>query len=139
MSATTSRCVAQDADDNTDNIDYDHLKVLIKHNTTAGTNRAVSIPGQGESTELAFRGDFLQVILEQHGRIILFVRSKSGEIERRLDHISKTLEQLQGRPQAGPPGAPLPMKAVERYARIDADLAKYVAVTQSCKSKTHMT
>ena len=33
-----------------DNIDYDYLKELIKHQTTPGTNKAVSIPGQGEGT-----------------------------------------------------------------------------------------
>jgi len=36
------------------NIDYDYLKDLIKHQTTPGTNKAVSIPGQGESSERDF-------------------------------------------------------------------------------------
>jgi SPX domain protein involved in polyphosphate accumulation len=108
-----------------DNIDYDYLKELIKHQTTPGTNRAVSIPGQGESTERAFRETFLLVLQAQHDRINLFVRSKSGEIERRLDHISKSLEQLRMKQRAGTPGAPLPARTVERYAKIDADVAKY--------------
>ena len=105
------------------NIDYDYLKDLIKHQTTSGTNKAVSIPGQGTgSTEKAFGETFLRVLQAQHDRINLFVRSKSGEIERRLDHISKSLEQLRSKRS---PGARLPARTVERYAKIDADVARY--------------
>ncbi|KAH8730141.1 hypothetical protein GQ44DRAFT_700900 [Phaeosphaeriaceae sp. PMI808] len=106
------------------NIDYDYLKDLIKHQTTAGTNKAVSIPGQGESTEREFRASFLQVLQAQHDRINLFVRSKSGEIERRLDHISRSLEQLRSKQRLGSHGARLPARTVERYAKIDADVTK---------------
>jgi SPX domain protein involved in polyphosphate accumulation len=112
-----------------DNIDYDYLKDLIKHQTTPGTNKAVSIPGQGESSERAFGESFLHVLQAQHDRINLFVRSKSGEIERRLEHISKTLEQLQQKQHAYPPGARLPARVVERYAKIDADVTRYVPDT----------
>ncbi|KAF1921785.1 hypothetical protein BDU57DRAFT_436690 [Ampelomyces quisqualis] len=107
-----------------DNIDYDYLKDLIKHQTTPGTNKAVSIPGQGESSERAFRETFLQVLQTQHDRINLFVRSKSGEIERRLEHISKSLEQLRQKQRANAPGASLPARTVEKYAKIDADVTK---------------
>ncbi|KAJ4336994.1 hypothetical protein N0V87_005013 [Didymella glomerata] len=104
------------------NIDYDYLKDLIKHQTTSGTNKAVSIPGQGTgSTEKAFSETFLKVLQAQHDRINLFVRSKSGEIERRLDHISKSLEQLRSKQ---PPEGRLPARTVERYAKIDADVAR---------------
>ncbi|EAT87592.2 hypothetical protein SNOG_05201 [Parastagonospora nodorum SN15] len=105
-----------------DNIDYDYLKDLIKHQTTPGTNKAVSIPGQGESSERAFGETFLQVLQAQHDRINLFVRSKSGEIERRLEHIEKSLEQLRQKQRAGPNGARLPARTVEKYAKIDADV-----------------
>jgi SPX domain protein involved in polyphosphate accumulation len=107
---------------NTDNIDYDYLKDQIKHQTTPGTNKAVSIPGQGESTERAFGDTFFKVLAEQHDRINLFVRSKSGEIERRLDHISKGLDQL--RTKRDPTSGRLPARTVERYAKIDADVAR---------------
>ncbi|KAJ8108376.1 hypothetical protein OPT61_g8216 [Boeremia exigua] len=104
------------------NIDYDYLKDLIKHQTTSGTNKAVSIPGQGTgSTEKAFGETFLRVLQAQHDRINLFVRSKSGEIERRLDHISRSLEQLHNKVSSL---APLPARTVEKYAKIDADVAK---------------
>jgi hypothetical protein len=112
------------ADSTPDNIDYDYLKDLIKHQTTPGTNKAVSIPGQGQSTERAFRETFLQVLQAQHDRINLFVRSKSGEIERRLDHISKSLEQLRLKHRSAPAGTRLPARTVERYAKIDADVTK---------------
>jgi SPX domain protein involved in polyphosphate accumulation len=115
----------------TDNIDYDSLKDLIKHQTTPGTNKAVSIPGQGESTERAFRDTFLQILNEQHDRINLFIRSKSGEIERRLDHISKSLEQLRSKQRATAPGIPLPARTIERYAKIDADVARYNALSSA--------
>ena len=105
-----------------DNIDYDYLKDLIKHQTTPGTNKAVSIPGQGESTERAFGDTFFKVLAEQHDRINLFVRSKSGEIERRLEHISKSLEQLRAR--RDPANGRLPARTVERYAKIDADVTR---------------
>ncbi|KAI8934216.1 hypothetical protein NX059_008963 [Plenodomus lindquistii] len=106
------------------NIDYDYLKDLIKHQTTPGTNKAVSIPGQGGSSEQAFGNDFLRVLQTQHDRINLFVRSKSGEIERRLQHISKSLEELQQKRSKDTPGARLPARTVERYAKIDADVTR---------------
>ncbi|KAF2848924.1 hypothetical protein T440DRAFT_469679 [Plenodomus tracheiphilus IPT5] len=106
------------------NIDYDYLKDLIKHQTTPGTNKAVSIPGQGGSSEEAFGNDFLKVLQAQHDRINLFVRSKSGEIERRLQHISKSLEDLQQKRASDTPGARLPARMVERYAKIDADVTR---------------
>ncbi|PSN63869.1 hypothetical protein BS50DRAFT_499556 [Corynespora cassiicola Philippines] len=106
------------------NIDYDYLKDLIKHQTTPGTGVAVSIPGQGETTERAFGTTFFRVLKTQHDRINLFIKSKSGEIERRLEHISRTLEQLQARRPIDTPGARLPVRIVERYAKIDADVAK---------------
>jgi SPX domain protein involved in polyphosphate accumulation len=84
----------------------------------------VSIPGQGESSERAFGDTFLEVLQAQHDRINLFVRSKSGEIERRLDHIGKSLEQLRQKQRASPAGARLPARTVEKYAKIDADVTR---------------
>ncbi|ORX98527.1 hypothetical protein BCR34DRAFT_496053 [Clohesyomyces aquaticus] len=100
------------------NIDYDYLKDLIKNQTTPGAGKALSIPGQGEPTEKAFGETFFKVLKAQHDRINLFIKSKSGEIERRLDHISRELLQLQAR-QA--PGTRLPARTIEKYAKIDAD------------------
>jgi SPX domain protein involved in polyphosphate accumulation len=125
----TCTCPKTPANRRADNIDYDFLKDQIKHQTTPGTNKAVSIPGQGESSERAFGDTFLQVLQAQHDRINLFVRSKSGEIERRLDHIGKSLEQLRQKQRASPAGARLPARTVEKYAKIDADVTRYAHVS----------
>ncbi|OAG07297.1 SPX-domain-containing protein [Paraphaeosphaeria sporulosa] len=103
------------------NIDYDYLKDLIKHQTTSGTSKALSIPGQGESSEKAFGGTFYRDLKAQHDRINLFVRSKSGEIQRRLEHIHKSLKRLQSRRAHGDQ---LPASIVEKFAKIDADVNK---------------
>ncbi|KAL1612516.1 hypothetical protein SLS60_000743 [Paraconiothyrium brasiliense] len=103
------------------NIDYDYLKDLIKHQTTSGTSKALSIPGQGDSSEKAFGGTFYRDLKAQHDRVNLFVRSKSGEIERRLNHIHKSLKRLQSRRTQG---AQLPASLVEKFAKIDADVSK---------------
>lgn len=43
-----------------------------------------------------------------------------------MDHISKSLEQLRSKQRASP-GIPLPARAIEKYAKIDADVARYYA------------
>ncbi|KAF2117714.1 hypothetical protein BDV96DRAFT_400737 [Lophiotrema nucula] len=105
------------------NIDYDYLKDLIKHHTSEGTGKAVSIPGQGETTEKAFGDTFFKILRAQHERINLFIRSKSGEIERRLEYIHNRLIQLQGQRREGPDGR-LAARVIEKYAKIDADVTK---------------
>ncbi|KAF2872495.1 hypothetical protein BDV95DRAFT_386073 [Massariosphaeria phaeospora] len=106
------------------NIDYDYLKELIKHHTTPGFGTAVSIPGQGETHERAFGDSFFVVLKAQHDRINLFVRSKSGEIERRLEHIGKSLSLLHARSRTEASSSRLPARTVEKYAKIDADVNK---------------
>lgn len=113
------------------NIDYDYLKDLIKHHTTAGTGKAVSIPGQGATSERAFGDTFLRALKAQHDRISLFTRSKSGEIERRLDHIAKSLEPLRSKRALQGQSGRLPARVVERYAKIDADVSKTADEIQS--------
>ncbi|PVH98927.1 hypothetical protein DM02DRAFT_729576 [Periconia macrospinosa] len=106
------------------NIDYDYLKDLIKQQTTPGTSKALSIPGQGETAEKAFGDTFYKALNAQHDRISLFIRSKSGEIERRLEHMRRSLEQVQARKAPEGPSGRLPVRVVERYAKIDADMTK---------------
>jgi hypothetical protein len=83
----------------------------------------LSIPGQGASTEREFSETFFNVVKSQHDRINLFVKSKSGEIERRLDYIGKQLAQHQAR-QLPTASGPLPARTVEKYAKIEADAIK---------------
>jgi hypothetical protein len=67
-----------------DNVDYDSIKRLIKDHTTPGRGKAISIPGQSGEVESDFEDAFFRLLCEQHDRIGLFVKSKSGEIDRRL-------------------------------------------------------
>jgi hypothetical protein len=66
------------------NVDYDLIKHLIKENTTPGKGKAVSIPGTGQNTEREFEQTIYDVLVEEHERIGLFVKSKVLEITRRL-------------------------------------------------------
>ncbi|KAF2642364.1 hypothetical protein P280DRAFT_478490 [Massarina eburnea CBS 473.64] len=106
------------------NIDYDFLKDQIKRHTSAGAGRAVSIPGQGATNEKVFGDSFFRELKTQHDRINLFIRSKTGEIDRRLEHIGKSLQQLQLRQTYGQAGGRLPARVIEKYAKIDDDVTK---------------
>ncbi|KAF2004945.1 hypothetical protein P154DRAFT_425413 [Amniculicola lignicola CBS 123094] len=106
------------------NIDYDYLKDLIKHQTTPGAGKALSIPGQGETTERAFLDTFFKVLKGQHERINLFIKSKTGEIAHRLEHAGKKLQQLDAQRASRGAGAALSARTVEKYARLDADVIK---------------
>ncbi len=70
----------------TDNVDYNDIKHLIKVRTTRGQAQAISIPGRSDEGKALkdFEDELFTELFEQHDRIGLFVRSKSGEIERRL-------------------------------------------------------
>jgi hypothetical protein len=67
-----------------ENVDYDAIKWLIKEQTTPGRAKAISVPGQGNETELLFESELYNHLVDQHDKIGLFVKSKSGEIGRRL-------------------------------------------------------
>jgi hypothetical protein len=70
--------------DGPDNIDYDDIKLLIKEHTTPGKGKATSVPGQGNEAEHEFESLLFSLFSEQHSRITLFVKSKTGEIGLRL-------------------------------------------------------
>lgn len=59
----------------------------------------MTIPGhQNEAKVLqAFEDEFFAELVDQHQRVDLFVRSKAGEIHRRLIHLDKQIGQLQQR------------------------------------------
>lgn len=67
-----------------DNIDYDDIKHFIKENTTPGQGKSVSVPGRGDDKLAEFENALFHILADQHHRIDLFVKSKSGEIQRRL-------------------------------------------------------
>ncbi|KAE9985915.1 hypothetical protein EG328_006755 [Venturia inaequalis] len=103
------------------NIDYDEIKLLIKENTTPGRGKAVSIPGQGSDAESAFERKLYLLLVEEHDRIGLFVKSKSLEIQRRLEHLDRKLRQLELRGKSVEGSrAPRP----ERYGKVEQEAIK---------------
>ncbi|KAI9708121.1 MAG: hypothetical protein M1820_004325 [Bogoriella megaspora] len=76
------------------NVDYDDIKQLIKDRTTPGCGQALSIPGQGQRSENDFEEVLFGVLTDQHQRINLFVRSKIGEIDRRLARLEDQTRRL---------------------------------------------
>ncbi|KAF2431788.1 hypothetical protein EJ08DRAFT_695941 [Tothia fuscella] len=101
------------------NIDYNEIKHLIKVNTTPGKGKAVSIPGQGQSVERDFENSLYGILLNEHDRIGLFVKSKSFEIQRRLELLDRKLRQLQLRDKSG-----LEAPHLGKYARLEQDAIK---------------
>jgi hypothetical protein len=84
----------------TDNIDYTEIKQLIKHYTTQ--KPPVSSPDQHTD----FENEVFEVFLDQLQRIDLFVKSKAGEIDRRIGglqlpfaaKLARSAELVAGRP-----------------------------------------
>ncbi|KAL9106390.1 MAG: hypothetical protein Q9227_008591 [Pyrenula ochraceoflavens] len=74
------------------NVDYDGIKTLIKDQTTyEDPTSPMSIPGQatplGEVPD--FENDLLDLLKAEHDRVTLFIKTKYGEISRRLDYIDR--------------------------------------------------
>lgn len=67
-----------------ENIDYEDIKLFIKDNTTPGKGKPLSVPGSGDEVGKDFEDALFHLLHEQHERITWFVRSKTGEIKRRL-------------------------------------------------------
>jgi hypothetical protein len=67
-----------------ENIDYNSIKKLIKEHTTPSKVKAISIPGQGDEVESNSEDTLFGILKDEHDRVGLFVRSKAGEIDRRL-------------------------------------------------------
>ncbi|OCL14007.1 hypothetical protein AOQ84DRAFT_281997, partial [Glonium stellatum] len=107
----------------TDNVDYDEIKYLIKEHTTPGSGKAVAIPGHEEIAGQDFEDLLYDELVEQHARVNLFIRSKSGEIERRLDYLHDRLAALHSR-QPLDASAHIPAKRVERYAKLESNIIK---------------
>ncbi|KAI9731715.1 MAG: hypothetical protein M1834_004504 [Cirrosporium novae-zelandiae] len=101
------------------NVDYNEIKRFIKDGTTK-TKKPVSIPGRfsQEDRQKAFEDEFYTRLLEQHEQVNLFVKSKSGEIRRRLEHIGRLLSCLLG---DGLPkdGTPISIRRIERFGKIE--------------------
>ncbi|KAI7286131.1 hypothetical protein KC345_g1319 [Hortaea werneckii] len=105
------------------NIDYDDIKHFIKEGTTSGRGKTVSIPGRDDDKRLEFESSLFAIFAEQHHRIDLFVRSKAGEIRRRIDHSKRLLSQLSARGSSAADRR-IPLGRLERYGRLENDVLK---------------
>ncbi|KAH7061466.1 hypothetical protein B0J12DRAFT_695610 [Macrophomina phaseolina] len=107
------------------NVDYDEIKHLIKEHTTPGSGKAVSIPGQPDVNRGHFEDQLFEILAQEHRRIDLFVRSKSGEIERRLNHVTKQINQFTLRERATSPNdRKISERRRQKYGRIEGDVLK---------------
>ena len=81
------------------NVDYNDIKRLIKVRTTKDQAMAIAVPGHdGEYKALqAFEDELYSELREQHQRVALFIKSKSGELSRKLAALEKHVEQLRRR------------------------------------------
>ncbi|OJD36158.1 spx domain-containing protein [Diplodia corticola] len=107
------------------NLDYDEIKHLIKEHTTPGNGKAVSIPGQPDVNRRQFEDQLFEILSDEHRRIDLFVRSKSGEIERRLNHVTKQINQFTLRERATSPGdRNISERRRQKYGKIEGDVLR---------------
>jgi SPX domain protein involved in polyphosphate accumulation len=82
--------------DHADNVDYNALKHLIKERTTNIRTNPVAIPGQGPASDAwtQLESELFPILWQQHERVSLFIKSKYGEIKRRLDQVERQLRRL---------------------------------------------
>ena len=121
----------------TDNIDYDDIKHLIKERTHRNHDprvpaTAISIPGQDSTLEPleSFEAELFAELQEQHGRIDLFVKSKLGEITRRLSHLHKQVLQLSRQYKATAQHR-ITVRRLERFSKAESDVLKVGEELQS--------
>ncbi|KAL9116312.1 MAG: hypothetical protein Q9187_007165, partial [Circinaria calcarea] len=116
-----ARCV----DEYLHNLDYNEIKYLIKAQTSQGQAQAITIPGQSNDQKQleTFEEDLYKELVSQYQRIDLFVRSKSGEISRRLDHLQKQILHLSSLRQTGTQKR-ISVRRLERYSKIEGEVLK---------------
>lgn len=73
------------------NLNYNELKHLIKLRTADGSPSPVPIPGQTNHRWSLLEDELFILLKGQYDNIALFVRSKYGEIERRLAYLDKSV------------------------------------------------
>ena len=112
----------------TDNIDYNDIKHLIKERTRKQNDpqsptAAIPIPGQSSTSEPSslFDNELFIVLQEQHTRIQLFVKSKLGEITRRLSHLHMQVAQFSKQHNV-PVQTRISVKRMEKYSKVETDV-----------------
>ena len=81
------------------NVDYNDIKRLIKIRTTKNQAKAVTVPGHNKESEglQAFEDELYQELDEQHQRVELFIKSKAGELSRKLSALEAHVANLRRR------------------------------------------
>ncbi|KAI9701534.1 MAG: hypothetical protein M1836_001590 [Candelina mexicana] len=107
------------------NVDYNDIKHLIRIRTTRGQAQAISIPGRSDEGQALkeFEDELFTELLEQHDRIGLFVRSKSGEIERRLKHLHRQVILL-GQQDSPAARARISVRRLGKFSKAEEDVLK---------------
>ena len=106
-----------------DNVDYNEIKQLIKLRTSNATGQAIPVPGQKNDNKALedFEKELYAELLDQHQRIDLFVRSKSGEIKRRLDHLNRQLIQLEAQSQLASKKR-ISVRRLEKFSKVEGEV-----------------
>lgn len=105
------------------NVDYNSLKRLIKQRTTETATEPVSIPGQGLSQSSVWQpldDELFPILKHEHDRAALFIRSKLGEINRRLAQVERQAQLAEQRTGGS---SNRPIQQTRKYQRLveDAD------------------
>ncbi|KEF55929.1 uncharacterized protein A1O9_07509 [Exophiala aquamarina CBS 119918] len=74
------------------NFKYNELKHLIKTRTSAGFAVPLDIPAQGKSRWQELDNQLLRLLQGEYDNVTLFLRSKQGEIDRRVAHLEKQVK-----------------------------------------------
>lgn len=100
------------------NVEYNELKELIKLRTTRGLAQPVVIPGQGnpEDAWQALEDELFPILCQQYDRVNLFVRSKYGEIDRRLISLQRQIGNTKPSQAEAEEGRPI--EQTRKYQRL---------------------
>lgn len=71
------------------NVKYNELKYLIKQRTSAGSSLPISVPTAGSSRWQDLENELYPIINREYENVSLFLRTKQGEIGRRLAYLEK--------------------------------------------------
>ena len=90
------------------------------------------IPGQASANKASddFEEELHAELLDQHQRIDLFVRSKSGEIERRLNHLHRQVLNLVKQCQTTSQ-KPISVRRLEKFAKAETEVLRVGEEIQS--------
>ncbi|RPB07035.1 hypothetical protein P167DRAFT_579693 [Morchella conica CCBAS932] len=103
------------------NLDYSEIKQLIKRYTTG--KPLVQVP----ELKTGFEDEFFEIFMDQLGRIDLFVKSKAGEIDRRIVRCNKQVAPLRRRD----PTDGFTSRKASRYAKVEQEVERVSYEIQS--------